>query len=124
MSTNRKVEFQKAELADITAQARAAADRYAGEVLRSDLLSIGLYIVPAGGVDDQTPHGEDEVYYTVSGRGSIRVGESDHPVQPGTLLFVPAEEVHHFHDVSEDLVLVVFWAPPEGSVRRDKEEGR
>jgi mannose-6-phosphate isomerase-like protein (cupin superfamily) len=124
MSTNRKVEFQKAELADITAQARAAADRYAGEVLRSDLLSIGLYIVPAGGVDDQTPHGEDEVYYTVSGRGSIRVGESDHPVQPGTLLFVPAEEVHHFHDVSEDLVLVVFWAPPEGSVRRDKEKGR
>jgi mannose-6-phosphate isomerase-like protein (cupin superfamily) len=124
MSTNRKVEFQKAELADITAQARAAADRYAGEVLRSDLLSIGLYIVPAGGVDDQTPHGEDEVYYTVSGRGSIRVGESDHPVQPGTLLFVPAEEVHHFHDVSEDLVLVVFWAPPEGSVRRDTEEER
>jgi len=22
---------------------------------------------------------------------------------------------HHFHDIAEELVLVVFWAPPEGA---------
>jgi mannose-6-phosphate isomerase-like protein (cupin superfamily) len=108
--------FQVAELADMVAQARAA-DGYAGEVLRSDLLSVGLYLLQAGATDDQSPHNEDEVYYAISGRAKLRVGEQDHAVQPGTLLFVPALAVHLFHDIEEELVLVVFWAPPEKSVQ-------
>jgi mannose-6-phosphate isomerase-like protein (cupin superfamily) len=112
--------FQAAELDDVVAQARSAPDRYAAEVLRSNLLSVGLYLVPAGGTDDQTPHLEDEVYYAVSGSGKLRVGTEDHPVRAGTLLFVPAKVVHVFHEVSEELVLVVFWAPPEGTVPADR----
>ena len=108
--------FQAAELTDAVAQARAT-DGYAGEVLRSDLLSVGLYLLPAGGADDQSPHNEDEVYYAVRGRAKLRVGDEDHPVQAGTLLFVPALAVHFFHDIEEELVLVVFWAPPEKSVK-------
>ncbi|MEA2654784.1 MAG: hypothetical protein QOI23_149 [Chloroflexota bacterium] len=111
--------FQAAELADVVAQARTAADGYAAEVLRSDLLSVGLYLLPAGGTDDQTPHNEDEVYYAVSGRAKLRVDSLDHQVQAGTLLFVPALAVHFFHDIEEELVLVVFWAPPQGSVGAD-----
>jgi mannose-6-phosphate isomerase-like protein (cupin superfamily) len=114
------VPFQSAELDAAIVQARAAPDGYAAEVLRSDLLSVGLYLVQAGGVDDQTPHAEDEVYYAVRGRAKLRVGVEDHAVGPGTLLFVPAMAVHFFHDVSEELVLVVFWAPPEGSVQPDR----
>jgi mannose-6-phosphate isomerase-like protein (cupin superfamily) len=121
MTTAKSARFQSAELDDMVVRARAASDSYAAEVLRSDLLSVGLYILPAGGTDDQTPHGEDEVYYAVKGRAKIRVGESDHPVQPGTVLFVPARAVHYFHDITEELILVVFWAPPEKSVGRPKE---
>ena len=117
MKAVKGIPFQSAELDDMVAQARAASDSYVGEVLRSDLLSVGLYIVPAGGTDDQSPHGEDEVYYAVRGRAKIRVGTDDHPVQPGTVLFVPAKAVHYFHDISEELILVVFWAPPERSVK-------
>ncbi|HEY8951757.1 MAG TPA: cupin domain-containing protein [Candidatus Dormibacteraeota bacterium] len=109
--------FQAAELADAVAQARATPDGYAAEVLLSDLLSVGLYLLPAGGTDDQSPDNEDEVYYAVSGLARLRVGEEEHPVQPGTLLFVPALAVHFFHDIQEELVLVVFWAPPEKSVQ-------
>ena len=109
------ISFQTAELDDVIAQARSAPDGYAAEVLRSDLLSVGLYLLPAGGTDDQTPHDEDEVYYAVRGRAKLRVGAEDHPVKPGTLLFVPAHAVHFFHDIAEELILVVFWAPPEGS---------
>ena len=105
--------FQSAELDDVVARANAAADGYAGEVLRSELLSVGVYTLPAGGTDDQTPHQEDEVYYAVRGRARIRVGDEDHAVQPGSLLFVPAQAEHRFHDIKEELVLVVFWAPPE-----------
>lgn len=113
------VHFQSAELDDAIAQARAAGDGYAPELLRSDLLSVGLYILGAGATDDQTPHGEDEVYYAVRGRGTLRAGAQEHPVGPGTMLFVPAKEVHFFHDISEELVLVVFWAPPEGTVQAE-----
>jgi len=113
-------QFQKAELDGMIAQARSAPDGYAAEVLRSNLLSVGLYLLPAGGNDDQEPHNEDEVYYTVRGRASLRVGTEDHPVKPGTVLFVPALAPHFFHDISEELVLVVFWAPPEGSVQTDR----
>lgn len=114
------IPFQAAELDDVIAMARAAPDGYAAEVLRSDLLSVGLYLLPAGGTDDQTPHTEDEVYYAVRGQATLRVGAEDHPVRPGTLLFVPAMAVHFFHHVSEELILVVFWAPPEGSVQADR----
>jgi mannose-6-phosphate isomerase-like protein (cupin superfamily) len=109
--------FQTAELDDAIVSARAA-DGYAGKVLQSELLSVGVYLLPPGGTDDQKPHHEDEVYYAVSGRGALRVGDEDHQVQPGTLLFVRAEAVHFFHDITEELVLVVFWAPPEKSVKR------
>lgn len=112
--------FQKAELDDMIAQARSAPDGYAAEVLRSDMLSVGLYLLPAGGNDDQEPHNEDEVYYAVRGRATLRVGTEDHPVNPGTVLFVPALATHFFHEISEELVLVVFWAPPEGSVETDR----
>jgi mannose-6-phosphate isomerase-like protein (cupin superfamily) len=107
--------FQAVELEDAIAAARAAGDGYAPALLRSDLLSVGLYILPAGGVDDQEPHAEDEVYYAVRGRSRFKVGDEDHPVQPGSLLFVPATIDHRFHDIKEELILVVFWAPPEGT---------
>jgi len=113
-------QFQKAELDHLIGQARSSPDSYAAAVLRSDLLSVGLYLLPAGGTDDQKPHNEDEVYYTVRGRATLQVGAEDHAVGPGTVLFVPALAPHHFHDISEELVLVVFWAPPERSVQTDR----
>lgn len=110
-----KASFQGAELDDAIRRARAE-DGYAAAVLRSELLSVGVYTLPAGGTDGQSPHGEDEVYYTVRGRATFRVGAEDHPVRPGSLLYVPATVPHHFHDIDEELVLVVFWAPPEDTV--------
>ena len=104
--------FQSAELADMVALARSAPDGYAEAVLRSKLLSVGLYMLGAGGVDDQTPHEEDEVYYAVRGRARFQVEGREHSVEPGSLLFVRAEAEHRFHDIEEDLRVLVFWAPP------------
>ncbi len=89
-----------------------AAGGYVGNVLSSELLSVGVYVLPEGGVDGQQPHDEDEVYFAVRGRAKFRVGSEDQPVEPGVLLFVPAKQAHHFHEIDEELVLVVFWAPP------------
>lgn len=108
--------FQSANLEEAVARARAG-DGYAARVLLSDLLSVGVYVLPAGGEDTQSPHREDEVYYVVRGRSRFRAGAEDVPVHPGSLLFVRAGVDHRFFDIEEELVLVVFWAPPEKSVR-------
>ena len=85
------------------------------EFLREASLSLGLYVLPAGGTDPQQPHNEDEVYYVVSGRAMISVGEETQAIQPGSTVFVGKHVPHKFHDISEALTLLVFFAPPEGS---------
>jgi mannose-6-phosphate isomerase-like protein (cupin superfamily) len=81
------------------------------EQLRVPALSVGTYSLPAGAVDGQTPHAEDEIYVVVSGRGSFTAGGRTVEVGPGTTLFVPAREEHRFHDITEDMAVLVFFAP-------------
>jgi mannose-6-phosphate isomerase-like protein (cupin superfamily) len=85
------------------------------EFLRVPSLSAGLYMLAAGAVDMQEPHTEDEVYYIISGRGFIQVGEESHPVEAGTLVYVKANAVHRFHTITEDLRVLVMFAPAEYS---------
>lgn len=85
------------------------------EFLRVAHLSCGLYLLPAGGKDEQQPHSEAEVYYVLDGRGEIHVSGEDQPVARGSLVFVAAHEVHYFHSITADLHILVFFAPAEGS---------
>jgi len=78
-------------------------------------LSVGTYCVPAGGVDDQSPHTEDEVYVVTAGRARLVTPGGSAEVGPGSVAFVPAGEEHRFEDVTEDLTLLVVFGPAEGS---------
>ncbi len=86
------------------------------EHLRSPHLSVGTYSIPAGGTDDQEPHTEDEIYYVVSGAASFTAAGTTVAVRAGSTLFVPADEVHRFHDVTADLAVLVVFAPAEGAL--------
>jgi mannose-6-phosphate isomerase-like protein (cupin superfamily) len=90
-----------------------AANRTAEYVehLRVTALSVGTYSLPAGATDDQAPHTEDEIYHVISGRGSFTSGGRTVDAAPGVTLFVPAGENHRFHDVIEDMAVLVFFAP-------------
>jgi mannose-6-phosphate isomerase-like protein (cupin superfamily) len=85
------------------------------EFLRTRNLSAGIYRLSAGAKDNQQPHAEEEIYYVLSGAARFRSGDSDLAVKPGDILFVPAKEPHRFHSIEQDLELLVFFAPPEGS---------
>lgn len=85
------------------------------EFLRVPSLSMGVYRLPAGGVDPQSPHAEDEVYYVVDGKAQIRVGEEDRSVRAGSIVFVAARVPHRFHMIEEDLTVLVLFAPAEYS---------
>lgn len=81
------------------------------EHLRVPDLSVGTYSIPAGGVDDQTPHTEDEIYVVTAGRARLVTDSGTADVGPGDVAFVPAGEAHRFVDVTEDLALVVVFGP-------------
>src|SRR5687768_9568353 len=95
------------EIADLEA-ARRRSGRLYHEFLHVPALSAGVYTLPAGGTDPQRPHREAEVYYVVSGRGAVRIGDADRPVQAGTVVFVPAGVEHRFHGIKEELTLLVL----------------
>ena len=113
--------MQAFELADLASERERKGTLY-HEFLRVPALSAGLYVLPAGGVDPQQPHTEDEVYYVARGRGQIAVAGESRAVQAGSVVFVPARVEHHFHSIEEDLSILVFFAPAEYS-RREQAQG-
>lgn len=99
-------------LEDLEAE-RAANDGAYLQFLRERHLSVGLYALDRGGPDPQQPHRQDEVYFVVSGRAAITVGDETTAVARGSVVFVPAGVPHRFHHISEDLRVMVVFAPPE-----------
>jgi mannose-6-phosphate isomerase-like protein (cupin superfamily) len=83
--------------------------------LNSADLSLGTYSIPAGGEDDQSPHTEDEIYVVQAGRATLVTTSGIVDVGPGSVVYVPAGEAHKFTEISEDLAMVVVFAPPYGS---------
>lgn len=80
------------------------------EFLRVPALSAGIYSLPVGANDLQSPHDEDELYYVISGRARVRVDDEEKVVGPGSVLYVPASAEHAFCEIEEDLTLLVFFA--------------
>ena len=100
------------DLATISAD-RARSGRLYHEFLRVPALSAGVYVLAAGATDPQRPHKEDELYYVVRGRGRMRVAGEEQGVKAGSVIFVAAEVEHQFFDISEELEVLVFFAPAE-----------
>ncbi len=98
----------------LEAELAASGERY-HEFLRMPALSCGMYRLPAGGTDPQGPHTEDEVYHVLHGRATLDLGDHEHLVHPGSVVYVPANVPHRFHSIEEDLQVLVFFAPAEGS---------
>lgn len=100
------------ELNDLQSTREASGKLY-HEFLRVPSMSAGLYHLKAGQTDPQKPHNEDELYYVAKGRGKIRVADEDRDVQAGSAVFVAAHVEHRFHSISEDMDILVFFAPAE-----------
>ena len=83
------------------------------EFLRVSSLSVGVYVLAAGGTDPQKPHHEDEMYYVVRGRARMRIGGEEQAVAAGSIIFVAANVQHSFYEIAEELVVLVFFAPAE-----------
>jgi mannose-6-phosphate isomerase-like protein (cupin superfamily) len=104
--------FQAFELDELEKKQAEAQGPYL-EFLRRRGMSVGLYSLPAGGEDYQQPHVADEMYVVLRGQGKLRVGDREHAVRQGSVVSVDHGEDHNFFDITEDLNLLVVFAPPE-----------
>jgi mannose-6-phosphate isomerase-like protein (cupin superfamily) len=100
------------EVEELERQRQAGGKSYL-EFLRLPAMSAGVYTLPAGSTDLQKPHKEDEMYYVVRGRASMKVGLEDRTISAGSVIFVAATVEHRFYDIQEELVVLVFFAPAE-----------
>jgi len=99
-------------VAGLTALLAEHGDATYREVLRVPALSLGLFAAAPGHDDTQAPHGVDEVYVVVAGRAVLEVDGVRTPVETGSVAHVPPGVPHRFVDVTEDLRVVVVFAPP------------
>jgi mannose-6-phosphate isomerase-like protein (cupin superfamily) len=83
------------------------------EFMRVPAMSAGLYVLGAGETDRQKPHREDEIYFVLRGKARFKAGSEDREVSAGSLIFVAAEVGHRFYDITEELAVLVLFAPAE-----------
>jgi mannose-6-phosphate isomerase-like protein (cupin superfamily) len=95
-----------------TAPAHGAATHWV-EHLRVPDLSVGTYSIASGGTDGQAPHTEDEIYVITAGRATLEAGGQRADVSPGSVIYVPAAEMHKFTGISADFAALVLFAPAE-----------
>ena len=103
----------EARTLDDLARHQSATDKPYFEFIRSRSMSVGLYVLDAGAVDEQSPHFEDEVYVVLEGHSRFTAANKTRDVVPGDTMFVPAGVPHQFHDITEQLRVIVVFAPPE-----------
>lgn len=85
------------------------SDSWFSTFLSKRTMDAGILRLKPGEKDPQGPHANDELYFVINGHGLIRIGETDHQVKPGSVVFVPARKQHHFHGNKDELqVLYVF----------------
>lgn len=101
------------EVGELIERQAAGKTRYL-EFLRVPELSAGVYVLLAGAEDMQQPHAEDEVYYVLDGRAAIDVAGESRVVTAGSIVYVAAGVEHRFHEIEDDLRVLVFFAGAGG----------
>lgn len=63
----------------------------------------------------RSPSPRPSAYVVLAGRGRFTAGDETRDCGPGDVIFVPALVPHRFHDITDELRIVVVFGPAEGS---------
>ncbi len=89
--------------------------RHFNVFLDTDTMTAELYELPKNSVDLQSPHELDEMYYIISGEGQFTADGVERHVKTGDSIFVKAHVGHRFHDITEDLSVLVYFSKKESN---------
>ena len=103
------ITMQAWDIEEVLAKHRTTKKSYS-RFFRVPSTNCGVYTLPKGGKDGQSPHGQDELYYVVNGKAKMHADGKKVDVHPGSLLFIAAGAEHRFVDIEEDLELLVVFS--------------
>jgi len=84
--------------------------RYFIDVMNTSTMEVGIINLKKDQEDTQQPHDSDEIYYVISGSGTIEIDGINNEVNPGKIIYIPKRICHSFHAISNELVVLYILA--------------
>jgi mannose-6-phosphate isomerase-like protein (cupin superfamily) len=84
--------------------------RYFIDVMNTSTMEVGIINLKKDQEDTQQPHVSDEIYYVISGSGTIEIDGIRNEVNPGKIIYIPKRIRHSFHAFSNELVILYILA--------------
>jgi len=84
--------------------------RYFIDVMNTSTMEVGIINLKKDQEDIQQPHVSDEIYYVISGSGTIEIDGIRNEVNPGKIIYIPKRIRHSFHAISNELVILYILA--------------
>ena len=84
--------------------------RYFIDVMNTSTMEVGIVNLKKDQEDSQQPHVSDEIYYVISGSGTIEIDGIRNEVNPGKIIYIPKRIRHSFHAISNELVILYILA--------------
>jgi quercetin dioxygenase-like cupin family protein len=73
--------------------------------------ALRCFVVPPGHASTLDTHAHDHGVYVLAGRGRVRLGDAEHALGPGDVVYVAPHEVHTFR-AAEDAPLTFLCVVP------------
>jgi mannose-6-phosphate isomerase-like protein (cupin superfamily) len=80
--------------------------RYFIDVLDTPTMAVGIINLKKDQEDSQQPHTSDEIYFVISGKGTIEIDGIKNEVNPGKIIYIPKKIHHSFHAISNELIVL------------------
>jgi mannose-6-phosphate isomerase-like protein (cupin superfamily) len=84
--------------------------RYFIDIMNTSTMEVVLIKLKKDQEDTQQPHVSDEIYYVISGSGTIEMDRIKKEVNPGKIIYIPKKIRHSFHAISNELVVLYILA--------------
>jgi mannose-6-phosphate isomerase-like protein (cupin superfamily) len=86
-----------------------------GDRTPTDSLTMGVAELEAGKSTSFRPHkhAQAEVYYILSGEGTVTISGTEHMVRPGTAVFVPGGAEHGVRNTGAHLLRLLYVFPAQ-----------
>ena len=89
----------------------------------TDSLTVGIAELEPGNAEAFRPHrhAHPEVYYVLSGHGTVWIAGTEHAVRPGSTVFIPGNVTHGALNTGSELLRLLYVFPADSFDRIEYE---
>ncbi|MFB5600639.1 MAG: cupin domain-containing protein [Nitrososphaeraceae archaeon] len=84
--------------------------RYFIDLLKTTNMEVGIINMKKNQKDIQQPHDVDEIYYIISGVGSLEINGNKNDISTGKIIYIPRKLPHSFNALSDELIVLYILA--------------